>query len=80
MWLSYPNRLQTDARRPLVTPVNDDRPLYGQRRMCPRCGHDLIRVRRRSIDRLLSLAVPVHRYQCLSMVCGWTGNIRVRSV
>ena len=30
-------------------------------------------------DRLISLAVPVHRYQCLSMPCSWKGNMRVRA-
>lgn len=77
MWLSYSNKFHT--RTPPLYPADDARPVYGQRRGCPRCGRDLLRVRRRYIDRILSLAIPVHRYHCLSMGCGWKGNIRVRS-
>jgi hypothetical protein len=46
---------------------------------CPRCAAHLIRVRRRVVDRLLSLFVPVHRYECSHYCCGWKGSIRVRS-
>jgi hypothetical protein len=46
---------------------------------CPRCAGNLIRIRRRVIDRLLSLFVPVHRYECSHSCCGWEGNLRVRS-
>jgi hypothetical protein len=31
---------------------------------CPRCAGNLIRIRRRVIDRLLSLFVPVRLYVC----------------
>jgi hypothetical protein len=33
------------------------------------------RVPRRFIDRLLSLAYPVHRYRCRSFICTWEGNM-----
>ena len=46
---------------------------------CPRCAGNLIRIRRRTIDRLLSVVMPVHRYECPHYCCGWKGNIRVRS-
>jgi len=47
-------------------------------RTCPRCYGSVMRVRRRYIDRLISVVVPVHRYHCISPSCGWTGNLRVR--
>lgn len=43
---------------------------------CPRCGSVVERVARRPIDRLISYLVPVYRYRCRSLRCGWTGNIR----
>jgi hypothetical protein len=46
---------------------------------CPRCGGDAYRIRRRLIDRLLSLIVPLGRYSCESFVCNWEGNLVVRS-
>ena len=45
---------------------------------CPRCGGPLERIRRRWVDRLLSLLIPVRRYHCYSMGCNWTGRLRVR--
>ncbi len=49
----------------------------GDRPACPRCGADLVRVRRRLVDRLLSLFAPVHRYRCRQHDCQWEGTIRV---
>jgi len=46
---------------------------------CPRCLGVLVRIRRRAIDRLWSLFVPVHRYRCPHFSCQWEGNLRVRS-
>ena len=46
---------------------------------CPRCAGNLIRIRRRIVDRLLTLFVPVRRYECPYSCCGWKGNLRVRS-
>jgi hypothetical protein len=45
-------------------------------RHCPRCNRTAVRIRRRFIDRVLSLIYPVHRFQCISMHCGWKGNLR----
>jgi hypothetical protein len=47
-------------------------------RGCPRCGRPLVRVRRRLIDRLLSMTAPVHRYRCHAIECCWTGNLPPR--
>ncbi len=44
---------------------------------CPRCSGYTVRIRRRSIDRLISLFMPVQRYQCQHYNCHWQGNIRV---
>ena len=46
-------------------------------RECPMCGGPALRIRRRLIDRLVSLVIPVHRYQCQMATCGWHGNLRV---
>ena len=46
--------------------------------VCARCGGPVQRVRRRWIDRLMSLFGRRQRYRCYSMVCGWEGNLRVR--
>jgi predicted RNA-binding Zn-ribbon protein involved in translation (DUF1610 family) len=40
---------------------------------CPRCGSDLHRIHRRTVDRALNLFVPVRRYQCKNHDCGWRG-------
>jgi len=44
--------------------------------VCPECHSSLDRIRRRFVDRLLSLVYPVHRYHCRSFVCNWEGNLR----
>lgn len=44
-------------------------------RMCPRCGGPVLRIRRRPIDRLLSLIRPVQRFQCIALECEWRGNL-----
>ena len=61
----------------------DDRPAgYGKTlerdRRCPRCRGALIRIRRRPIDRVVSLIFPRRRYRCVAIGCGWEGNLRVR--
>jgi hypothetical protein len=37
-------------------------------------------VKRRFIDRLVSLIQPRHRYRCLSMGCDWEGNLPIERV
>lgn len=50
---------------------------------CPVCGGPLHRIHRRPADRVLSLFVPVKRFQCKDHQCGWSGlrvsTSRVRS-
>ena len=43
---------------------------------CPRCGGVLVRVRRKPLDRLLSLFAPRRRVRCRAMGCGWEGTLR----
>ena len=43
---------------------------------CPRCDGDMIRVRRRLVDRFVSLFVGVRRFRCVSPACNWEGNVR----
>jgi hypothetical protein len=46
---------------------------------CPRCNGSICRIRRRFVDRFVSLFTPVRRYQC-SNYCGWESNLRQRRV
>jgi len=48
--------------------------------LCPSCGGPVYRVRRRFLDRLISIIVPVRRFRCYSIGtgCQWEGNIRVK--
>jgi hypothetical protein len=43
---------------------------------CPRCQGTIIRVRRRTLDRLINLVLTRHRYRCTAVGCGWEGRIR----
>jgi len=46
---------------------------------CPRCGKGgLLRIRRRFIDRILSLFVRQRRFRCTHSGCQWEGNLRER--
>lgn len=45
---------------------------------CPRCSGAVIRVRRRVVDVLVCVFIPVRRYRCLSRDCSWQGNLRVK--
>ena len=48
-------------------------------RRCPRCGATgLVRVQRRAVDRLLGLFVPMRRYRCTHVECGWEGNLHLK--
>ncbi len=42
---------------------------------CPRCNGELDRIRRRLVDRLVSLFAPCYRYRCRSLGCHWEGNL-----
>ena len=43
---------------------------------CPLCAGYATRIRRRRIDRFISLFKPVYRYRCQNYYCQWQGNIR----
>jgi EAL domain-containing protein (putative c-di-GMP-specific phosphodiesterase class I) len=45
------------------------------RASCPRCGHNLERVKRNALDRFLGrvLFFPIGRFQCSYYRCGWEG-------
>jgi hypothetical protein len=45
---------------------------------CPRCGGRVERIRRVWSDRLISLVLPVRRYRCCTLMCGWQGRLRTR--
>jgi hypothetical protein len=44
-------------------------------KICPRCGEPVFRIRRRLIDRVISVVRPVQRYRCDALQCQWTGNL-----
>lgn len=44
--------------------------------ICPRCNAGIFRVSRRLVDLFVSIFVPIRRYRCRSLSCGWEGNIR----
>ncbi len=48
---------------------------YYREPTCPRCGSDLHRIHRSTLDRLLSKVLFPHarRYLCKKNECGWTG-------
>ena len=52
---------------------------YNFERECPMCRGRAYRVRRRPIDRLLSLFARRYRYRCASLSCGWEGALRISS-
>jgi len=61
----------------------DDRPTgYGKTPerdlRCPRCQGALIRIKRRPIDRVISLLFPRRRYRCVAIGCGWEGSLSAR--
>ena len=45
--------------------------------VCPKCNGPVVRVRRRFVDRLLSLVKPTRRYRCFAKGwgCDWEGNL-----
>jgi hypothetical protein len=43
---------------------------------CPRCQGGLVRIRRRPVDRLVSVILPRRRYRCVAIGCGWEGTLR----
>ena len=61
-----------------VQPTSTLQGIHAHRRTCPRCQGALTRVKRRYVDRLISIVIPVHRYRCIASSCGWKGNLRVR--
>ena len=48
-------------------------------RQCPRCGAFVVRVPRRLRDRIISIARPVQRFQCVGFTCHWEGNLSLTS-
>lgn len=45
-------------------------------RACPCCKGPVYRVPRRFVDLLISRFMPLRRYRCWSIDCGWEGNLR----
>ncbi len=58
---------------PVVQASSEWRP---QAPRCPRCHGALYRVRRSWTDRVISLVMPVRRYQCDHAGCHWEGRLR----
>lgn len=49
---------------------------HSRGRTCPRCNAAVFRVSRRLVDLIVSVFVPIRRYRCRSLSCGWEGNLR----
>ena len=47
---------------------------------CPRCHERLLRVRRRPIDRIVSVFQTVHRFRCYNSTCQWEGTRSLRQL
>lgn len=43
---------------------------------CPSCGRSIVRIRRRRLDRMRGLFMPVWRFACSDADCPWTGTLR----
>jgi transposase-like protein len=60
----------------------DRMPAYGSKAdgglRCPRCRAGVVRIRRRTFDRLVSLFSPRQRFRCAAFGCGWEGTLRVK--
>ena len=62
-------------RTSLLTPITGTVDYVGiSQHTCPVCNGQLLRTRRRAVDRLSNLFVPVHRYRCHVFSCQWVGN------
>ncbi len=73
---SYPRG--QNAMRVLSASHSGDSMIHpAHERVCPQCNGSVNRVRRRFIDRLVSLITPVHRYRCHAKGwgCDWEGNL-----
>lgn len=48
---------------------------FWRSKACPRCGGGVMRVHRRTLDRLLSATFlpDARRYRCTNLECGWSG-------
>lgn len=46
---------------------------------CPKCGNELRRVHRSTLERALSHVYPVHRFYCKNPECGFEGRIADRA-
>lgn len=60
-----------------AVPDHNSRHQHGSRFSCPRCRARMIRVRRRAIDNVVSVVIPVHRFRCSSPECGYACNFHV---
>jgi len=67
-------------REKLCATEADDRVAVGERFpiLCPVCGSATRRIRRRPIDRAVSLIFKVWRFRCSSRACSWEGTMRMK--
>ncbi len=45
---------------------------------CPHCQGTVVRIRRRVVDRLISVVSPRQRFRCAAFGCGWEGTLRAK--
>ena len=54
---------------------------HPQHARCRQCGDEkLIRIRRRFVDRLISVVYPLKRYRCTAAGCDWEGALSRKRV
>ena len=46
--------------------------------LCPRCGAWANRIRRRPVDRVVSIFGTVWRFRCSNAECNWRGTVRMK--
>jgi hypothetical protein len=70
------DREQEDPEQSLNGHFSVDMAPISRGRDCPRCQGATFRAERTLIDLLISRVSVVHRYQCDSRRCGWSGTVR----
>jgi hypothetical protein len=70
------DREQEHTEQPLAGDFGAETAQDSCGRNCPRCQGETFRVERRLMDLFISRFTLVHRYQCDSRRCGWTGLVR----
>ncbi len=47
----------------------------GRERLCPLCGHHVLRIHRTPLDRIVGFFIDFRRYRCQNYQCEWEGRV-----